>query len=41
MITLWWHLRLYILHCLQRYNFGSHAYMAIKIDMSKAYDRVE
>ena len=29
------------LHCLQRYNFGSHGYMANKLDMSKAYDRVE
>ena len=29
------------LHCLQRYNSGSHGYMAIKLDMSKAYDRVE
>ena len=29
------------LHCLQRYNSGSHGYMAIKLDMNKAYDRVE
>ena len=29
------------LHCLQRYNSSSHGYMAIKLDMSKAYDRVE
>ena len=29
------------LHCLQRYKFGSHGYMTIKLDMSKAYDRVE
>ena len=30
-----------ILHYLQRYNSGSHSYMAIKLDMSNAYDRVE
>ena len=29
------------LHCLQRYNSGLHGYMAVKLDMSKAYDRVE
>ena len=28
-------------HCLQRYKSGSHGYMAVKFDMSKAYDRVE
>ena len=29
------------LHCLQRYNSGSHGYMAIQLNMSKAYDRVK
>ena len=29
------------LHCLQRYKVGTHGYMAIKLDMSKAYDRVD
>ncbi|KAK9983964.1 hypothetical protein SO802_033489 [Lithocarpus litseifolius] len=29
------------LHCLQRYNSSRHGYTAIKLDMSKAYDRVE
>ena len=29
------------LHCLQRYNSGTHGYMAVKLDMSKAYDRVK
>ena len=28
-------------HCLQRYKSGSHGYMAVKFDMSKAYDMVE
>ena len=29
------------LHCLQRYKSGSHGHMAVKLDMSKAYERVE
>ena len=29
------------LHCLQRFKSGSHGYMAVKLDMSKTYDRVE
>ena len=29
------------LHSLQRYKSGSHGYMAIKLDMSKAWDRVK
>ena len=29
------------LHCLQRFKSGSHGYMAVKLDMSKAYDRVK
>ena len=29
------------LHCLQIFKSGSHGYMTIKLDMSKAYDRVE
>ena len=29
------------LHCMQRYNPGTFRCMALKLDMSKAYDRVE
>ena len=29
------------LHSMQKYNGGSYGYMALKLDMSKAYDRVE
>ena len=29
------------LHCLQKYNSKTHDFMALKLDMSKAYDRVE
>jgi len=29
------------LHNIQNYNLGIHKYMALKLDMSKAYDQVE
>lgn len=29
------------LHSLQKYKSGTHGFMALKLDMSKAYDRVE
>ena len=29
------------LHCMKNYRSGSTGYMALKLDMSKAYDRVE
>ena len=29
------------LHCMKNYSSGSSGYMALKLDMSKAYDRVE
>ena len=29
------------LHCMKNYSSGSSGYMAFKLDMSKAYDRVE
>ena len=29
------------LHCLQKYNSKTHDFMALKLDMSKAYGRVE
>jgi len=29
------------LHCMKKYSSGSSGYMALKLDMSKAYDRVE
>ena len=29
------------LHCMKNYNSGSNGFMALKLDMSKAYDRVE
>ena len=29
------------LHCMQKQNSNTHSYMALKLDMSKAYDHVE
>ena len=29
------------LHTMKHYNFGSNGFMALKLDMSKAYNRVE
>ena len=29
------------LHCMKNYNSGATGFMALKLDMSKAYDRVE
>ena len=29
------------LHCMKIYNSGSNGFMPLKLDMSKAYDRVE
>ena len=29
------------LHSLQNYKSSSHGFMAVKLDMSKAYDRVD
>ena len=29
------------LHCLQKNNSKTHGFMVLKLDMSKAYDRVE
>ena len=29
------------LHSLQKYKYGTHGFMALKLDMSKAYDQVE
>lgn len=29
------------LHCMQRYNLGTSGFIALKLDMSKSYDRVE
>ena len=29
------------LHCIQNHKSNNHGFMALKLDMSKAYDRVE
>jgi len=29
------------LHCMKNHNYGSFGFMALKLDMSKAYDQVK